>query len=76
MEQKDTETRVRIGKEIAARREKMGLTQKELADIVDLKSSAVSRIENGKLSVGIDMLSKIADTLNHNVELVKKRKHK
>lgn len=76
MEQKDTETRVRIGKEIAALREKMGLTQKELADIVNLKSSAVSRIENGKLSVGIDMLSKIADTLNHNVELVKKRKHK
>ena len=53
-----------IGKKIAEAREQRGLTQKDLADFLELKSpQAVSEIERGKVNIAAADLYKLADYL-------------
>lgn len=62
--------RVRIGKRIKELREKRGMEAKKLAEIADIDAANLCRIEQGKYSVGLDVLSKIANALGSKVELV------
>jgi transcriptional regulator with XRE-family HTH domain len=63
--------RERIGQRIAQLRTERGLTQTTLAEKAGLNQSNIWRIENGKYSVGIDILAKIAEALEAKVDIVK-----
>lgn len=64
------EERCRIGKRIKELREKRCLEAKKLAEITCIDAANLCRIEQGKYSVGLDVLSKIASALGAKVELV------
>lgn len=48
------------GKIIQARRESLGLTQKDIADITGLKTTFISAVENDKRNIGVQTATKIA----------------
>lgn len=60
--------RLYIGKRIAMLRAENGMTQAELADKAGIKREHVSRIEAGRYSVGLDILSRIAKAFNTNID--------
>ena len=62
--------RIRIGSRIRELRQKRGLSIYELADMTGLQFQNVSRIELGKYSTGIDILSKIAAALKCTIDFV------
>ena len=62
--------RERIGQEIATARQAKGLSQRDLADLTGLNQANVWKIETGKYSVGLDILSKICNVLGKRVNLV------
>lgn len=62
--------RQRIGKRIAELRKVKGLTQAKLAELAGLTSGNIARIETGKHSTGIDILSKIASALDAKIDIV------
>lgn len=51
--------RERIGKRISAIRKKKGISQAKLSDLTGIAPGNIARIELGKYSTGIDILSKI-----------------
>ncbi len=55
--------RLELAIQIANEREKAGLSQKELAKKLNTTQSVISRIENGKQNISLDMLQKIANAL-------------
>lgn len=59
-----------LGRRIAELRASRSLSQGELANICDLKSSTISRIENGRFSTGQDILSNIAKALGCRLDFV------
>lgn len=53
-----------LGKAICARRIECGLSQRQMADKLQMSNSAVSRMENGQRKITTEMLQRIADVLN------------
>ena len=53
---------------LTARKNK-GLTQKDLAEKVGTKQSAISRLEIGRINPSFSFLRKIADALNSRLEI-------
>jgi len=64
------EDRARIGGIIRQIREERGMEAQDLARLAGIDAANLSRIENGKYSVGLDILSKIATALGKKVDLV------
>ena len=64
------EERERIGARIRQIREKKGIEAKHLALMANIDPANLSRIENGKYSVGFDILTNIATALGVKVDLV------
>ena len=62
--------RVRIGGRIRQIREERNMEARDLAKLAGIDAANLSRIENGKCSVGIDILSKIAAVLGKKIDLV------
>lgn len=62
--------RTRIGNRIRQIRDERGIEARDLAKLADIDAANLSRIENGKYSVGIDILSKIAASLGKKIDLV------
>jgi transcriptional regulator with XRE-family HTH domain len=54
------ENRLKIGNSIRELREKRGYSQNELAEIMEVNRSTISKVENGKFSFSIDHLSKFS----------------
>ena len=52
--------RLKMGEAIREIREKRGYSQDELAEIMEVNRSTISKIENGKFSFSIDYLSKFS----------------
>lgn len=65
------EERVRIGKRIAELRKEKGLSVRALAELAGVSSQNITKIENGKYNVSIDILSKITNALNCKLDIVK-----
>jgi len=61
--------REEIGRKIAAIRKKKGLSMRQLAELTGLNYSNIGKIELGKYSVGIDILGKICDALDCDIEI-------
>lgn len=62
--------RVRIGTSIRQLRKEKNIEAKMLAQIANIDAANLSRIEQGRYSVGLDVLSKIAFALGAKIELV------
>jgi transcriptional regulator with XRE-family HTH domain len=67
---KNEEERQRIGIDIATLRTQKGMTQQQVAEKAELQRNHVSRIEQGKYSVGFDTLQAIADALDADIRIV------
>ena len=68
------EERIRIGKRIKQIREEKHLEAKTLSMLTGIDAANLCRIEQGKQSVGIDVLSKIANAMGYQIELVELKK--
>jgi DNA-binding Xre family transcriptional regulator len=62
--------RNRIGKKIRQIREEKGIEAKDLAKLANIDPANLSRIEQGKYSVGLDILSRIAFVLGCQIDIV------
>ena len=62
--------RTRIGKKIREIREKKGIEAKYVAKLANIDAANLSRIEQGRYSVGLDILSKIAFVLGCQIDIV------
>lgn len=62
--------RERIGKRIAEIRKSKGISQSKLCLLTGIGSGHIARIESGKYSTGIDILSKIATALDCKLDIV------
>ena len=62
--------RARIGERIRQIREDRGMEARDLARLAGIDAANLSRIENGKYSVGLDILSKIAAVLGKKIDFV------
>ena len=60
---------VLMGKKIRDEREKRGLTQDELGELLFMDSSSVCRMEKGK-TIGLNKLELIANALNIDVRVL------
>lgn len=56
--------RIRLAIEVFKGREARGLTQQALAKTVGTTQKVISRIENADVNIGIDLLNRIAESLN------------
>jgi len=65
--------RTRIGTKIRQIREEKGIEAKDLAKLANIDAANLSRIENGKYSVGLDILSKIASAIGYHIDIVPKQ---
>ena len=64
------EERTRIGRKIRQIREEKGIDAKDLAKLANIDAANLSRIEQGKYSVGLDILSKLAFVLGYHIDIV------
>lgn len=64
--------RERIGNRIKELRKTQGLEAKELAQKIGIDPGNLSRIEQGRFSVGFDILNKIANVMDMRVDFVAK----
>lgn len=62
--------RIRIGSRLREIREAQGLTTTQLAEMCGMSHSTISKVENGRWSVSIDLLSKVCEALGAKVEIV------
>ena len=62
--------RKEIGAKIKSLRTQRGMEAKKLAACVGIDAAHLSRIEQGKISVGIDILGKIANVLRCSIDIV------
>jgi transcriptional regulator with XRE-family HTH domain len=64
------DTRIRIGRRIAKLRAEKNMTQADLAKASGVTLANISRIERGQYSPGLDVLTKIADALGAQIDIV------
>ena len=70
MTEEQKQNRIRIGGQIAAIRNKKGLSIRELAEACGVSFANIYKIENGKYNVSVDILGKICEALNCRIEIV------
>lgn len=69
------EYRYHLGREIRSVRKSKNMNQNELAEILGIDRSTISKIENGKFSVSVDYLVKLSLALDYEFR-VAERIHK
>ena len=67
------ERREMIGRSIRELREKKGYSQDELAEIMEVHRSTISKVETGKFSISIDYLVKFAWYLDFDISVLEKQ---
>lgn len=71
-EQYIQENREAIGKQIRAFREKKGFSQDELAEIMEVNRSTISKVETGKFAITVDYFVKFAWYLDFDISILEK----
>ncbi len=66
--------RQRIGESIRENREKSGYSQDEIAEIMEVTRSTISKIENGKFAISIDYIVKFGWYLDFDIAFIEKNK--
>lgn len=64
-----------IGKQIAERRKKNGLTQQDLSEISGVSAKTINSIELGKANSSVNVLSKVANPLGFKISLSERITH-
>jgi transcriptional regulator with XRE-family HTH domain len=64
--------RMKLGDKIRQIREERGYSQEQLADIMDINRSTISKIENGKFSITVDYLVRFSIFLNYEFKVIEK----
>ena len=59
-----------LGVAVRRRRQKMGLSQEEFAELAEIHRTYVSSIESGKVAAGIEVCSKVAKALKTPLHLL------
>lgn len=62
--QKRPTVEVLFGKVLRQMREEKGLTQEKMAELADVDRTYIYRLENGLRSPSLDIIFRLADTLN------------
>ncbi len=65
---KQAQDRIALAAELYRQRERMGISQKELAVKVGSTQKVISRIENADVNVGLSLLKRMAEALDFNCE--------
>lgn len=60
----ETERRITLGQNVARLRGKRGLTQEQLAELVEVDRRYIQRIEAGTANPGIDVLANLKNVLS------------
>lgn len=68
-QEEDTKLEYEVAQQIISLRKSLGLSQKELAEKLNTRQSAISRIEKGEQNISIGLLEKIADALGVEVNV-------
>lgn len=61
-----------IGQQIAAFRQKRGLSTRQLSELTGINYANINKIENGKYNVSIDIISRICEVLEIEIKLEEK----
>jgi len=64
--------RLKLGDKIRQVREKRGYSQEQLADMMQINRSTISKIENGKFSITVDYLVRFSIFLDYEFKVVEK----
>ena len=59
-----------IQEELIKLRNEKGLNQKQLAELIGTKQSAISRLESGNYNPSVQLLSKLAEAFNKELHIV------
>lgn len=59
-----------IQEELIKLRNEKGLNQKQLAELIGTKQSAISRLESGNYNPSIQLLTKLAEAFNKELHIV------
>nr|WP_315231039.1 helix-turn-helix transcriptional regulator [uncultured Flavobacterium sp.] len=62
--------RLKMGESIREMREKKGYNQEQLAEIMKVSRTTISKIENGKFNCSMDYLSKFSWFLDFNFSIM------
>ena len=71
-EEEKIANRLRVGQRIAEIRQQKGYSLRQLSELCDVTFQNINKIENGKYNVGIDILGRIAEALEVEIELIDK----
>lgn len=66
------EYRLKLGDKIRQVREQKGYSQEELADMMDINRSTISKIENGKFSITVDYLVRFSIFLDYEFKIIER----
>ncbi|MGZ5283823.1 MAG: helix-turn-helix domain-containing protein [Bacteroidia bacterium] len=64
--------RLRLGDKIRQVRELRGYSQEQLAEMMEINRSTISKIENGKFSISVDYLVRFSIFLEHEFKVIEK----
>ena len=64
--------RLKLGDKIRIVREKRGYSQEQLAELMNINRSTISKIENGKFSITVDYLVRFSIFLDYEFKVVEK----
>jgi transcriptional regulator with XRE-family HTH domain len=64
--------RLKLGDKIRQVREARSYSQEQLADIMDINRSTISKIENGKFSITVDYLIRFSIFLDYEFKVIEK----
>lgn len=64
--------RLKLGYKIRTVREQRGYSQEQLAELMHVNRSTISKIENGKFSITVDYLVRFSIFLDYEFKVVEK----
>lgn len=64
--------RLKLGDKIRIVREQRGYSQEQLAELMKINRSTISKIENGKFSITVDYLVRFSIFLDYEFKVVEK----
>lgn len=64
--------RLKLGDKIRIVREQRGYSQEQLAELMNINRSTISKIENGKFSITVDYLVRFSIFLDYEFKVIEK----
>jgi transcriptional regulator with XRE-family HTH domain len=64
--------RLKLGDKIRIHREKRGYSQEQLAEMMSINRSTISKIENGKFSITVDYLVRFSIFLDYEFKVIER----